>query len=542
MTLLWNLRIRVGAVAVGVLALGGVLSLMALHYLLSQVEEQKEEVIESSRGVLQETYDQIIKSELRRNPAYAQEEDYVRGVARRVGSEVMQLLVRKYGNPNTVSDEVIMQDEELKRVAVQWVERNPPPGLSVFDADDKRRGYTTLYVKEGGRMLQHAQEKLIGQRLAERAGKAGLLNWWRIYGGAIKGEETSGYYLWTEADGSQTVKFMVCSPIPGTRFIVAATMYMPNELTTQVLATVNIFEGFEGHVGSRLRGNLQKGFTFAMSIALMAAIIMLLLLDVELRSIATHQQQIERYWKISKTTDLASTLWHDLKNDCFLISVTINQTMRYVKQKGYALEPELHSRLKNIIERVARLESQAKYFERKPARDPKPVNLKDLIESVITPHMSNTGVTIKVRSFALPQQLVVPAEEMDLKILFNNIIKNAVQACEPTGKICIDLNVVRRNWRKYVQVIVRDSGPGFASIKMATEPGHSDGGTGRSGMGLPIAERTILEHRGFLELRNSKNKNWGAEVIVGLPYYQSRLHSWLNLRGAHNEQANGANS
>jgi hypothetical protein len=204
---LWNLRLRIGAVAICVLILGGILSLLTMEYLLSQVEKQKEEVVGSSKQVLQDTYDKIINLEVKRSAEYQKEEEFVREVAHKVVADVERVLRKNYPDPNLVSDNILMEDKELKRAAIQWVEREPPDNIGVEEADDNRKGYTTLYAKEGGIMLHHAQERLNGQRLAERSGKADLLNWWRIYGGAIAGQEKEGYYLWPEADGSKTVKF-----------------------------------------------------------------------------------------------------------------------------------------------------------------------------------------------------------------------------------------------------------------------------------------------------------------------------------------------
>jgi signal transduction histidine kinase len=538
MTLLWKLRLRIGIVALAVLTLGGLFSLVTMQYLLSQVKEQKEQVISGpTKQVLEDTYEKIIKLEVTQDPEYAKEEEFVRGVARDAATDVARVLTEKYQDPNPISDEVLINDKDLHAAALRWVERQPPAGIPIEDADDRRLGYTALYARGEGIMLQHAQERLIGQKMAQKSRKAELLNWWKIYGGAMDGQETEGYYLWTEADGTQSVKFMVCTPIKGTRFIIAATKYTPPELTKKVLATVKVFKQFEGHIERRLGSNIEIGFIVALAISLTAALIIHLLVDLELRRIAHDQQQIERYWKIAKTTDLASTLWHDLKNDCFLISLTIHQTLRFMRTRKFSLDSQLEERLKNIMKRVARLESQAKYFERKDARAPKLVNITNVIESIVAQQQGQTDVPIQMVTADASRHLTVPGEEMDLRILFNNIVRNAIQACGPNGRVRIDLVLGRRHWRRYVRAIIRDSGPGFSSINLATEPGHSDGREGRTGMGLPIAERTILEHRGFLELRNSRHRDWGAEVIVGLPYDRTRslfiFRWWAKLQSDH---------
>jgi methyl-accepting chemotaxis protein len=49
---------------------------------------------------------------------------------------------------------------------------------------------------------------------------------WKIIT-AVKGKkEAQGYYTWRDPDGKMREKFMVCTPIEGTNFVIAATTYI----------------------------------------------------------------------------------------------------------------------------------------------------------------------------------------------------------------------------------------------------------------------------------------------------------------------------
>jgi methyl-accepting chemotaxis protein len=49
---------------------------------------------------------------------------------------------------------------------------------------------------------------------------------WKIFSG-IKGKrESRGYYTWQDKDKRFRDKFMVCTPVQGTRYVIAATTYM----------------------------------------------------------------------------------------------------------------------------------------------------------------------------------------------------------------------------------------------------------------------------------------------------------------------------
>jgi predicted Zn finger-like uncharacterized protein len=109
------------------------------------------------------------------------------------------------------------QDPDFRKIAVQKVGKT---------------GYTALYElpdSEGvWRTWAHVNPKIIGidmSKLKKPLGK-NFPGFWRVYTGVKNGKESKGYYAWRDRDGSVRDKFMVCTPVEGTRFIVAATTYL----------------------------------------------------------------------------------------------------------------------------------------------------------------------------------------------------------------------------------------------------------------------------------------------------------------------------
>ena len=109
------------------------------------------------------------------------------------------------------------KDVDFKRVAVQKV------GLT---------GYSALYElpDQGGvwRTWAHANPKIIAidmSTLKKPLGK-NFPGFWRVYTGVKGGKESQGYYTWQDKDGTFRDKFMVCTPVEGTRFIIASTTYL----------------------------------------------------------------------------------------------------------------------------------------------------------------------------------------------------------------------------------------------------------------------------------------------------------------------------
>ena len=109
-------------------------------------------------------------------------------------------------------------DVEFKKIAVQ------PVG---------KTGYTALYELPGPdnvwRTWAHVNPNIIGadmEKLLKKPLGNNFPGFWKIYTG-IKGKnESRGYYTWQDTDKRFRDKFMVCTPIKGTQFVVAATTYM----------------------------------------------------------------------------------------------------------------------------------------------------------------------------------------------------------------------------------------------------------------------------------------------------------------------------
>jgi len=108
-------------------------------------------------------------------------------------------------------------DLRFKRIAVQKI------GVT---------GYTALYetAESDGiwRLWTDVNPNVVGidtSTLKESLGES-FSGFWKIYTGVKGGKESRGYYKWLDADGVMRDKFMVCVPIEGTPYVLAATAYL----------------------------------------------------------------------------------------------------------------------------------------------------------------------------------------------------------------------------------------------------------------------------------------------------------------------------
>jgi HAMP domain-containing protein len=93
-------------------------------------------------------------------------------------------------------------------------------------------GYTALYQLPGSdgvwRTWAHVNPKIVAIDMSTLRKPLGnsFDGFWKVYTGVRGGNKSQGYYSWKDKDGKFRDKFMVCTPIAGTRFVIAATTYL----------------------------------------------------------------------------------------------------------------------------------------------------------------------------------------------------------------------------------------------------------------------------------------------------------------------------
>lgn len=119
-------------------------------------------------------------------------------------------------NPELAKED-FMNDMGFKTLAVQKV------GLT---------GYTALYEMPDSdgiwRTWAHVNPKIVGIDMGSLKKPMGrnFPGFWKIFSGVKGGKRSQGYYTWQDKDGKFREKFMVCTPVAGTPYVVAATTYL----------------------------------------------------------------------------------------------------------------------------------------------------------------------------------------------------------------------------------------------------------------------------------------------------------------------------
>jgi two-component system sensor histidine kinase PilS (NtrC family) len=111
------------------------------------------------------------------------------------------------------------------------------------------------------------------------------------------------------------------------------------------------------------------------------------------------------------------------------------------------------------------------------------------------------------------EQIILSADSTQLKQVFWNLARNAIQAMPEGGELKVKLH---RLGNRRVQIIFADTGRGMTpeQVNRLFEP-FSESSTGGTGLGLSIVYQIVRDHGGTINVRSLENK--GTTITIELP-------------------------
>lgn len=162
------------------------------------------------------------------------------------------------------------------------------------------------------------------------------------------------------------------------------------------------------------------------------------------------------------------------------------------------------------VGKAERIVSELLDFTRDPAGEPRGAAVGEIIQSALDSLSLPTEVDVQLQG-DLETRVRVDPEQIER--VLNNLIRNAVEAMEGTGKVTILLGVQDR----HCIVEVRDQGPGIESdaVERVFEPLFSTKPKG-IGLGLAVSKRYAERNGGSLAASNRQDSQ-GASFQLAVP-------------------------
>jgi two-component system nitrogen regulation sensor histidine kinase NtrY len=215
--------------------------------------------------------------------------------------------------------------------------------------------------------------------------------------------------------------------------------------------------------------------------------------------------------------DVARKIAHEVRNPLTPIKLSAERLRKKFDERAPDFDRVFEESSRTIIQQVDGLKGlldEFSEFARMPQPNPVPQRLHAVVGSVIQLYAAGTRKDVRFVTEIpadLPELLL---DEEQIKRVFINLIKNALEVMETGGTIWISARVETGNGMARIEVV--DDGPGISTEDVARlfEPYFSRKKKG-GGLGLAIVERIIADHNGSIHAE--QNKPHGARFIIELP-------------------------
>jgi PAS domain S-box-containing protein len=227
------------------------------------------------------------------------------------------------------------------------------------------------------------------------------------------------------------------------------------------------------------------------------------------------KEQLRQSEQMAEIGSIVAGVAHEVRNPLFSISATLDAfESRFRDAEGYSRYLGV---LRGEIQRLTTLMKDLLDFGRPSRPEFAPCRVDDVIEPALAacaPLARRKPVAVRWERVAeLPPAL---ADRARMTQVLQNLIENAVHFSRPGGEVRVSAHAVRERTQAWVEIEVKDSGPGFDPEDLARlfEPFFTRrrGGTG---LGLSIVKRIVYDHGGEVNAEN--HPEGGAAVRVRLP-------------------------
>ena len=209
--------------------------------------------------------------------------------------------------------------------------------------------------------------------------------------------------------------------------------------------------------------------------------------------------------RLAATGRISHTIAHEINNPLEAIT-----NLLYLL-KGSLNQPETARQFvdtaSNELERVARITKQILSFNRESSR-PVDIRISDIIEDVLA--LNNRAIVerrLRVEK-SWKASLLMQGFPAQLRQVFSNLVRNAIEASFPDGEIHIrtsDATIRRRQQEPAVRVTIADHGLGIPpeNLSRIFEAFFTTKDLKGSGVGLWISSTIVHEHGGRIRVRSS---------------------------------------
>ncbi|MBI9067895.1 MAG: HAMP domain-containing histidine kinase [Salinivirgaceae bacterium] len=243
-----------------------------------------------------------------------------------------------------------------------------------------------------------------------------------------------------------------------------------------------------------------------------------------LDELATSAKLLAKSERESAWREMARQIAHEIKNPLTPMKLSVQLLQRSWSNKDEDFDDRFQRFSQNLIEQIDSLSSIAtafSQFARMPIAKLEKVNILERIEHSCELFKDIGHTKIKIIE-TQNKNIFVSGDKERLLQVFNNLLKNAIQASYKDKAGCITIAILHQE--KNVIVEINDNGIGISKEMedRLFEPNFTTKSSG-TGLGLSIVKNIVEESGGTIWFKSSPEK--GTSFFVSLPVYEESSES-----------------
>jgi signal transduction histidine kinase len=231
-----------------------------------------------------------------------------------------------------------------------------------------------------------------------------------------------------------------------------------------------------------------------------------------------HQQDLADMSKKVAWAEMARKVAHEVKNPLTPIQLSAEHLLKVYGDKREDFEKALKESASYIIKEVENLRRIAQEFletSKEKSLQTESLDLKELMQETIAPYKKMLSERIKFKEKYQSRDFHFTGDKGKIKIVFRNILTNAIEAIRDQGEI----EITASKGKAGITFEIKDTGIGMEKeiLNRIFNPDFSTKDVG-TGLGLPIAKKIIEDHGGSIEASSEENK--GTKISINLPQHE----------------------
>jgi nitrogen fixation/metabolism regulation signal transduction histidine kinase len=226
----------------------------------------------------------------------------------------------------------------------------------------------------------------------------------------------------------------------------------------------------------------------------------------------TSRAELAKHERESAWKEMAKQIAHEIRNPLTPIKLSIQHLRQAFKDKAPDKDEILQRVTQTVIDQIdtlSRIASEFSNFSKIPEIKFERFNINILLKETTILFREVSGVIFGERLMSDP--LMVTADRDQLRGVFVNIFRNAIQAMDKGGTITVE-TVLKQ---KFAIIRISDTGIGIPEeiLLKIFEPNFSTKTEGM-GLGLAIARRIIEDHGGTISCQSERGQRTIFEIML----------------------------